>query len=126
MDWAAQVGFLSSPPKGGEQPRMAALQRAELPIPLPDLETEVEHSVVIVLQDSGMARSGGMGPQPLTATDLKDWVWGTGTDLSQWEFALTLSASRAFVRGCGADSPPYAPLLTKMALVSATAAEAEG
>lgn len=98
---------------------MEALRRAGLLVPLPDLETDLEKEVAHVLHECGMARNSGMGPCPISASELRDWIWGTGADLPQWAFALVLKASRSFVTGCGADEPPYQPTLTRMALASA-------
>lgn len=79
---------------------------------------------MIALSELGYCGSGGMGAAPLTATEMQAWKAGTGAELSQWEFSLILEASRAFVSGLNADSPPYMPKVTRMAIASAKVAEA--
>lgn len=66
--------------------------------------------VVAYWQDVGMVLSGGMGPVPLTASELTAWQRGIGIELMPWEFSTILEMSRAYLgarnEGTKADCPP--------------------
>lgn len=61
------------------------------------------------LNDAGMYGQGGMGPAPLSCTELLAWCQGTGLTLAPWEFCAIRAASRAFVAQLSNkdDAPPY-------------------
>ena len=61
------------------------------------------------LNDAGMYGQGGMGPAPLSCTELLAWCQGTGSTLAPWEFCAIRAASRAFVAQLSSkdDVPPY-------------------
>ena len=61
------------------------------------------------LNDAGMYGQGGMGPAPLSCTELLAWSQGTGMTLAPWEFRAIRAASRAFVAQLSSkdEVPPY-------------------
>ena len=61
------------------------------------------------LNDAGMYGQGGMGPAPLSCTELQAWSQGTGMQLAPWEFRAIRAASRAFVSQLSSkdEVPPY-------------------
>lgn len=61
------------------------------------------------LMDAGPSQSGGMGPVPLSSSELAAWSQAAGVDLQPWEFGALRAASRAYVaeQASPGDWPPY-------------------
>ncbi|MGQ3193101.1 MAG: hypothetical protein ACT6UH_00680 [Hydrogenophaga sp.] len=57
------------------------------------------------LHDLGLCESGGMGPVPLSASEIAAWAAGTGHRLLGWEFEALQAASRAYVDEFTAERP---------------------
>ena len=49
------------------------------------------------LQEMGLFKPTGMGPEPITYPDIEAWSRGTGTPLTPWETATLFALSRTFV-----------------------------
>jgi len=48
-------------------------------------------------QDMGMVGMGGMGPVPISSTEVMAWAAGMGIHLTPWEFATVREMSRAYL-----------------------------
>lgn len=95
--------------------RGAALEKAGLPVPMPD----VDHPVVETVADIGWCESGSMGPVPLSATEIAAWCDGMGERLTPWEFSMVRRMSASFCAGLQSERAPYQPVVVRMALASA-------
>ncbi|QHJ00120.1 hypothetical protein GT347_20330 [Xylophilus rhododendri] len=78
----------------GDQPELP-------PDPLPELTA--------ILMDAGPTQPSGMGPVPLTATELRAWQQGTATYLTRWEFRLVLRLSAEYLAELQRASDPLRP-----------------
>ena len=95
--------------------RGAALEKAGLPVPMPD----VDHSVIETVADIGWCESGGIAPVPLSATEIAAWCDGMGEHLTPWEFSMVRRMSASFCAGLQSERAPYQPVVVRMALASA-------
>lgn len=75
--------------------------------------------LVELAHDAGWCGYGANGPVPMAAAELAAWCNGTGERLSQWEFAMVLNMSRAYVAGVHAARAPWQPTAIRMALATA-------
>jgi len=74
---------------------------------MPDVGESV--FVVAYWHDVGMVLPGGMGPVPLTASELIAWQQGTGTDLQPWEFSALMEMSRVYLAARQEGEKPECP-----------------
>jgi hypothetical protein len=83
---------------------MRTMQEAGTPVPLPPLD--VCGYLVGYLLEAGPAMSGGMGPVPLTASEIRAWSQITGRPLQPWEASWMLRLSREYVGQFAASDRP--------------------
>lgn len=69
--------------------------------------------------DVGLAQPGGMGPAPVSASELTAWAAGMGVDLAPWEFATVRAMSAAYIAGTSAKRAPWEPTDSRAAVASA-------
>ena len=91
-------------PKSDTSPSRAA-RRSERGEPLGLPEVEALH-LLDELQALGWCESGGFGPVPLSAQELRSWAWGTGQRWDDWEFRALRSASAAYCAQLASKDAP--------------------
>jgi hypothetical protein len=74
---------------------------------MPDI-TGAEY-MVDYWQTLGRCSSGGMGPVPLSATELRSWQEGTLTEIDSWEFSTLIEMSRGYVSSLLEGEKPETP-----------------
>lgn len=57
----------------------------------------------------GRCSSGGMGPVPLSATEIRAWQEGMNKDLEPWEFSALIEMSRGYVSSLLDGEKPETP-----------------
>lgn len=94
--YGRQLAWLqqSVDPKSDTSPSRAARRkdRGE-PLGLPGVEAL---HLLGELEEMGWCESGGFGPAPLSAQELRAWAWGTGQRWDEWEFRALRQASAAY------------------------------
>lgn len=118
--YARQLAWLHAtpePPKGfkGEPDRRSRMQRQKDAGRAPDLPDVSAPHVVAYWMEVGPAAAAGMGPAPLSHTELRAWQDNTGIELTPWEARLVRTLSREYVSELHAAEKvdrqaPYMPL----------------
>jgi hypothetical protein len=81
------------PPKPEPISRRRKIEETGGVLPLPDCPSE---QLVKWLFEIGPVMSSGMGPMPITWSELKAWQELTGTELEPWEARTLVALSREF------------------------------
>lgn len=61
------------------------------------------------LMEVGPANSNGMGIQPITYSEIKDWADVTSTEIAAWDAHIIRHLSRAYVNAYNEAKKPTAP-----------------
>lgn len=77
--------------------RRAKAEAEEREVFMPHVVDEAPMYLVDTLLEAGPASGGGLGPQPLTWTDLNAWQRATGIELAPWEARLVRRLSAEYL-----------------------------
>ena len=99
--YVRQLGWLHATPEGSKKTRLATFKSADENHPslrLPEIEQEHAAGYLIgLLHEAGLMSSNGMGPVPLSWSEIESWIRCTELDLSLWERLTIKNLSEEYV-----------------------------
>lgn len=108
------LGWLHSIPEGSKKSRVASFTASDENHPfleMPDIDTECAAGYLVgLLHEAGLMSSSGMGPVPLSWTEINAWLQVTELELTVWERLTIKRMSEDYVgERCETDPNRPAP-----------------
>lgn len=107
------LGWLHATPKGSEKSRLATFKgmREDHPmLEMPDLESDHAAGYLIgLLFEAGLMSSNGMGPVPISWSEICAWLEATELDVSVWDKLTVKALSEEYVSSLLQSTGPETP-----------------
>lgn len=104
------LGWLHATPKGSEKSRLASYHEISEEHPLlemPDVESDHAAGYLIgLLYEAGLMSSSGMGPVPISWSEISAWLSATELSLSIWDKLTIKQLSEEYVASLLSSTEP--------------------
>lgn len=99
-NYVRKLAWLSAKPDGSKKTRreqFTELNENHSSLSLPDLSESHAGYIIVLLHECGLMSSNGMGPCPLSWTEIHNWLSVTKRDLPTFEINLIKHLSNEYV-----------------------------
>lgn len=99
--YVRHLAWLHATPEKSKESRLKrfkGLDENDSRLSLPDIETEYAATYVVeLLHEAGLMLHSGMGPVPLSWSEIQNWLTATGRELPLWEKLTIKRLSEEYV-----------------------------